>query len=414
MYISEIHAENFKSFSKIDLKLNNFNILIGSNSSGKTNVIELFRFLRDIAAVGLSNAISLQGGVDYLKNHYLDKNFSIFEVKFKVKGIYKKKLGDDKNILAKPLELTYRIKINYSNPESVTKEEEIKLVLSFSKKKKILGSGFIKVFNRKDKITTETYVPKMINVSPEDLSRESIRKGIRIRKNDSILSFPWYVFLFDFNIDILDDFARFSNNISIYDFDPKVSKKAVQITGKAELEEDAKNLALIIKDILETKPSREKLIRYLNSILPYIKDIDIKKMYDKSLSFAVRENFVKTMDIPASFISDGTTNIIAIIIGLFFDKSKITLIEEPERNLHPSLISKLIELMYIASKEKQIVITTHNPVLLRNVESKDIKIVKRDKSGYSVIEGTHNNKQISHFLKNEIGIDDLFIDGILN
>ena len=47
---------------------NNLNVLIGANASGKSNFVHIFQFLRDIVTDGLKNAISLQGGFEYLTN----------------------------------------------------------------------------------------------------------------------------------------------------------------------------------------------------------------------------------------------------------------------------------------------------------------------------------------------------------
>ena len=68
MPIREIAVSNFKSFRDLQFSPDNFNIIIGSNASGKSNLIQVFKFIRDIAKYGLNNAISLQGGVEYLRN----------------------------------------------------------------------------------------------------------------------------------------------------------------------------------------------------------------------------------------------------------------------------------------------------------------------------------------------------------
>src|SRR5512138_267658 len=68
MPITQIHIENFKSFSAIDVTLSRFSVVIGSNAAGKSNFISAFRFLRDIACHGLVNAVSMQGGADYIRN----------------------------------------------------------------------------------------------------------------------------------------------------------------------------------------------------------------------------------------------------------------------------------------------------------------------------------------------------------
>jgi predicted ATPase len=68
MPVQRIHVENFKSFSKLDIELSRFHVVIGSNAAGKSNFISIFRFLRDIAKNGIVNAIAMQGGSEYLQN----------------------------------------------------------------------------------------------------------------------------------------------------------------------------------------------------------------------------------------------------------------------------------------------------------------------------------------------------------
>jgi predicted ATPase len=75
MKIKHLTVKNFKSFSELSLDFRNFNVLIGSNAAGKSNFIDVIRFLRHIEESGIDNAISLLGG----KKHFL--NLSIRQLK---------------------------------------------------------------------------------------------------------------------------------------------------------------------------------------------------------------------------------------------------------------------------------------------------------------------------------------------
>ena len=66
--LEHIKVRNFKSFKNLDISLNKFNIVIGANASGKSNFAQLFKFFSDIALYGLEDAISRQGGMEYLLN----------------------------------------------------------------------------------------------------------------------------------------------------------------------------------------------------------------------------------------------------------------------------------------------------------------------------------------------------------
>lgn len=68
MAINIIEASNFRSFKELNLRLGNFNVIVGANASGKSNFLQIFQFLKDIATKDINNAISLQGGVQYLRN----------------------------------------------------------------------------------------------------------------------------------------------------------------------------------------------------------------------------------------------------------------------------------------------------------------------------------------------------------
>ncbi|HZD44004.1 MAG TPA: AAA family ATPase, partial [Methanomicrobiales archaeon] len=61
MQIERIIASNFKTFHNLNITLGPYNVLIGTNAAGKSNFIDILKFMRDIARHGLKNAISLQG-----------------------------------------------------------------------------------------------------------------------------------------------------------------------------------------------------------------------------------------------------------------------------------------------------------------------------------------------------------------
>jgi len=203
------------------------------------------------------------------------------------------------------------------------------------------------------------------------------------------------------------------SNLSIYDFDPKLPKRATPITGKAELEEDGSNLSIILKNIMENKEKKRKLFNLVKDLLPFINNLDVEKFADKSLLFKLQEKFFENQYLPASLISDGTINIAALIIALYFEKKPIIIIEEPERNIHPYLISKVVEMMKDASQEKQIIVTTHNPEIVKYAGLENIMLVSRDENGFSSILRPTDKEEVKTFLKNDIGIEELYVQNLL-
>jgi predicted ATPase len=92
----------------------------------------------------------------------------------------------------------------------------------------------------------------------------------------------------------------------------------------------------------------------------------------------------------------------------------LTIIEEPERNIHPYLISRVVEMMKEASQKKQIIVTTHNPEIIRHADLESILLISRDKEGFSTISRPSEKEEVKTFLDNEIGIEELYIQDLLS
>lgn len=413
MSIIKIRVKNFKSFKDTEVKLGNFNVLIGANASGKSNFVNIFKFLRDIANSGLDNAISMQGGVEYLRNMNIgsSENLSISIVtdrEFRWIGGKAKE-----NIIGiKTHETKYNFEIKFNKRGSGFRVVKDNLI----HKCKYVGlEKHGKNINEKE-IKEGEIVISSIN---GEVHIEIIPENAPLKKEDLFPLFlkeeklPVHTLLIETSYYFIAPLREMFSNLSIYDFDPKLPKKATPITGKAELEEDSSNLSIILKNIMESKEKKRKLFNLVKDILPFINNLDVEKFADKSLLFKLQEKFFEDQYLPASLISDGTINITALIIALYFEKKPIVIIEEPERNIHPYLISKVVYMMKDASKGKQIIVTTHNPEIVKYAELENILLVSRDENGFSRIFRPTDKEEIRTFLKNDIGIEELYVQNLL-
>jgi predicted ATPase len=69
MIISRIKLKNWKNFKEVEVPLKSRVFLVGPNASGKSNLLDVFRFLRDIAKPGggLQNAVLDRGGISKIR-----------------------------------------------------------------------------------------------------------------------------------------------------------------------------------------------------------------------------------------------------------------------------------------------------------------------------------------------------------
>lgn len=344
MAITKIKVSNFKSFDELEVNLRPLNIVVGSNAAGKSNFLEIFRFIRDLGTHGLENAVSLQGGMEYLANL---------------------RIGTTKPV-------SIEVSVGSKFFAGVAGEEETSYFISFRQ---------------------SPFKPEI------EILEEGIRNpGLKIEDAANIHR-------------ILG--VRLVPPVAIFDFEPKLAKRAVAVTGKADLESDGSNLAIVLRNILQDEERRETFVRLLKDALPFVDHLKVDRFADRSLLIALKERYSDQSYLPASFLSDGTIHVTALILALYFEKAPVTIIEEPERNIHPHLISKVVAMMKDASRQKQIIATTHNPEVVKNADFEDLLLVHRDKDGFSRISRPAESEELKVFLENDLGVDELYVQNLL-
>lgn len=70
MFIDQLELGNWKNFKAAKAPLAQRTFLIGPNASGKSNLLDAFRFIRDVATHGLVSAVSERGGLSSLRSLY--------------------------------------------------------------------------------------------------------------------------------------------------------------------------------------------------------------------------------------------------------------------------------------------------------------------------------------------------------
>jgi predicted ATPase len=427
MFLRSIKVSNFKSFEEIRVDFNRFNVLIGANASGKSNFVSIFNFLKDIANSGLDNAISMQGGIDYIRNINLGPSQDLsIELHIDLENEHGFPI-EEKNkelTLFSPQEFFYNLCIRFPKKGKgykiagetlgigielahVKGERDTEEEIETTKRGKIVFTND----GKEIKYEIDENIKEVLGkwAIPLPLVRRFLENGSSRKKLFLESEIPLFLVPTD------SQFRDFIHNITLYDFDPRLSKLATQISGKAELEPDGRNLAIVLKNILENKKDAEKFFDITKSILPFIENITVEKLMDKSLIVSIKETYTKKK-FPAILVSDGTISITALIIALYFEENPFVIFEEPERNIHPYLISKVIEMMKDVSetmKKQQIIITTHNPEVVKYADITHLLFMYRDENGFSRISRPVEKEEVKTFLENDIGIEELYVQNLL-
>lgn len=364
--ITRIKIDGFKSFSDFEVELKPFNVIVGANGSGKSNLLDALYLLRSLTEGSIAEAFSKQRGTpSELFTRYPDgttaqeMSFEVDVFDYATIHYYKKQ----ENFYS-CLRLKYAFTLAKTESAITVKKEYLSTI----------------------PIEKDTWIDKHLNSEYKDSWLYHRLKEDKIYLNytsdDSSYSLAIINYLLSIEQDNPDNNLIYRmikgsfQNWSFLDLNPQKLRLPSSKYGAEQLQEDGSNLAATLKRIVKNNPEYLGYISStLTNLLPAYKEVkvvhdDIQEMY----YIAVQDNSDTWFN--ARLLSEGTLKMLALVVLQFDDKHKGTLcLEEPENGVHPFRIKAILELLQELCTDlssppekgtqlKQTILTTHSPVLL--------------------------------------------------
>ncbi len=148
------------------------------------------------------------------------------------------------------------------------------------------------------------------------------------------------------------------------------------------LEEDARNLGLVLNTLQHTSSTKQEIIAYLQMFYPLAEDITTR-IHGGTVQLFVHERGLRE-PVPATRLSDGTLRYLCLLAVLCHPAPPpLICLEEPELGLHPDILPTIAELLTAASRRTQLIVTTHSDVLVSALSDipQAILVCERDDQG---------------------------------
>ena len=127
------------------------------------------------------------------------------------------------------------------------------------------------------------------------------------------------------------------------------------------LQEDGKNLALVLNSFQGKPAVKRRLLDALSKFYEGITDFHVK-IEGSTVQLFLEEGDVV---IPATRLSDGTLRYLCLLAVLCHPQPPpLICIEEPELGLHPDILPTVGKLLLEASERSQLIVTTHSDMLV--------------------------------------------------
>lgn len=163
--------------------------------------------------------------------------------------------------------------------------------------------------------------------------------------------------------------------------------RKLNLTDSKKLNIDTDNLESVLERILANKFIATELIEYMQLLVPGLEDIKVESTpLSKTNELLIYE---KGYDSPFSkkLISDGTYNILALLVSVLqSEEPQFLCIEEPENGLHPYAIREIVTFFREQCREKghYIWLNTHSQTLVNQLKPEEVIIVNK-KDGNTII-----------------------------
>jgi len=327
--LEKLRIQGFKSIRDQELRLNDLNVFIGGNGSGKSNLIEVFRFLREIINENLAQYTAQKGGADALL--YFGRKTSNrikFFLEFSIEPA-----ADTSN--------AYQIELAPTDEDNLFVASEI----AYYHERKRYASPYDQLISR---------------ASPES----------RLRRAKHISA-----------LQVAGDLDGYF----VYHFHDTSDSSAMRATSDVEdnryLRPQAENLSAFLYYLQQAQPQYfENIESAIRLVAPFFGRFRLapSRLNPDKIRLEWSEKGDDGYFGPSS-LSDGTLRFICLATLLLQPVlPRLILMDEPELGLHPAAINVLAGLLRSAATKTQIIAATQSVTLVNQLDLTELWAVDRE------------------------------------
>jgi len=362
--LTKLKVKNYKSLADFEVDLHHFNVLIGPNNSGKSNILDCLTFLSDIAKIRVPDAFGKRGGYDHV--------------------VFGGKVDEEMRIIVTEFEKTVKREYSVAFRDGRLAEEKLTVTEGGEVMTLIKGSGGSGHYfdEKEEKLMEYSY-------------------GWDITALSTLRDFKRHHRMLNF--------AKEIEKWKVYHFVPFEMRQASPAAKKFDPgykgEEAARTLHSLLSEYLSSFTEIEDTLK---SAISEIENLLSPLTYDGKTYIAMKEKEFKN---PFDYhqISDGTLRFLAHLMVILSPKSELPSLacfEEPENFVHPRLLQLLVDVL--KKGKTQVIVTTHSPYLVDFVEPEDLIVIEK-KEGKTVAK-RFSKKELRKFLE-DFSLGELWYTG---
>jgi predicted ATPase len=351
--IKRLKIRDFKSIRDIDLELDQVTVLVGRSGSGKSNIVQAIRFLRNLLLY-FDEALAYEFGWERIVPVGELRPKTCVEVTFNVRG--------------EEEDYTYRIAFSTPN-DSGFPSHAIQL------REETIRFGADTIFARERKGANAQWEwntpPKVLPLpSPSD---SRLVLGLLPSLQNVVFAN-----------------AALSTGIGYYHFPSTTLSQAAapqqhgqsllqKVPGLSDIATNYREIMRTITQDFHNPNIRKSLLASMQAVNSSIASVELDSLVNPTKVIIGHKAADRVFALSLEQESDGLRRFYAHLLALYQSPAKLTLIfEEPENAIFPGALSVLADEFLAAPRERrgQVIITTHNPVFLDSFDVDNVRAVE--------------------------------------
>jgi predicted ATPase len=309
---TQIRLENWRNFRQVEVDLGQRVFLVGPNAVGKSNFLDAFRFLHEIAVSGFQRAVSLRGGVARLRSFSAPEGSDV---------AIAVRLGSEEQ----PDAWEYEIRFGKEGKDSLQAE-------------RIWKTGTL-IKNRPDEEDEK---------DPRRLAQTLIEQSAANREFREVADFLWSLFYLHVVPQLMREPERSAGKVA----DPFGGDFLAQVANLPPRRLEAR---------------LRWVTRVLQAAVPQLQRLKIEGN-GRSGPHLLATFLPSGREITESELSDGTIRLLGILWAHLVQPRGPLILEEPELSLHPEVVRALPQVFARMQGRfgQQILLSTHSPELIED------------------------------------------------
>lgn len=367
MQFTRIQLKNWRNFVSVDLKLGERLFITGPNASGKSNLLDAFRFLRDIAKTGggLQQAARERGDLSKIRC-LAARRYPDVEIEVELKD-------------SAAVPTTWRYGIGLRQESRGLRRVLLSHERVWKNGKPLLNRPAENADDQSDELRlTQTHLEQIASNKEFRPIADAFQKTLYLHLVPQLLKFPHLA-----NRDAAgeDPFGvRFLERVM----------ETPEKTRHARLKKIEQALKIAVPELKDLTDLRdEKGVPHLEAVYQHWRPHGGKQREDQ--------------------FSDGTLRLIGLLWTLL-EGDALLLLEEPELSLHSKIVSKLPSLIWRMQRirRRQVLVSSHSAELFsdRGIKASDVAMLKPRGSEGTIVELASDKEDVRLLLEGGMSMAD--------